>query len=141
MNSNAFLLSVMELQAAQHRLAQELTEAASVDTPSLGEHLLELRSEVLQHFSLKDSFYDTLIMLAHERRDAEAARFAMRTAADMKAQSARVQRFFNDLEVMGPQVRATIFRSLQGGIARRFETELTAAFPLAVRTACLAAQR
>ena len=94
MTSNAFLLLVMELQASQHRLAEAIQAAADVETGELAEHLLELRPHVVQHFNLKDSFYDALLATSQQRRDNEALRYAMGTSAQMKAQSARVRRFF-----------------------------------------------
>lgn len=135
MTSNAFLLLVMELQASQHRLAEALQAAADVETGELAEHLLELRPHVVQHFNLKDSFYDALLATSQQRRDNEALRYAMGTSAQMKAQSARVRRFFGDLEAMGPQVTATLFRSLASTIQRRFDSERQAAFPHALRAA------
>ncbi|MGV3620818.1 MAG: hypothetical protein ACO1OB_08370 [Archangium sp.] len=138
MTSNTFLLTVMELQSTQRRLAAELNSVVSDARPELlREHLRGLRADVVHHFAAKDSFYETLRALAHQQHDAETERFVEKTAAEMKAQSSRVRRFFGDLDAMGPQVTVTIFRALEQGIQRRFETELQSTFPVAVRTACL----
>lgn len=138
MTSNSFLLTVMELQSTQRRLSAELNSMCEAAQPeALREQLRSLRADVVHHLDQKDSFYDKLLSLAHQQHDDETERFMLKTAAEMKAQSSRVRRFFVDLESMGPQVTATIFRKLEPGIQRRFETELQSTFPMAVRTACL----
>lgn len=138
MTSNTFLLTVMELQSTQRRLSAELNSMSTAAAPeALRAQLRSLRADVVQHLDQKDSFYDKLLSLAHQHHDAETERFMLKTAAEMKAQSQRVRRFFYDLDSMGAQVAATIFRKLEPGIQRRFETELQSTFPLAVRTACM----
>lgn len=138
MTSNSFLLMVMDLQSTQRRISAELNSMAVAAHPeALREQLRGVRSEVMHHLELKDSFYEKLLNLAHSQQDDETERFVMQTAAEMKAQSSRVRRFFGDLDSMGPQVTATIFRKLEPNIQARFETELKTTFPIAVRTACL----
>ncbi|PZR13194.1 MAG: hypothetical protein DI536_12960 [Archangium gephyra] len=129
------LLEKFRAEHARIERGLQAAESALTDAQQLSTQLTSMRAEVLSHFKAKDAFYPALAEQSAKANDAGAAQLTKIFEANMKVQSAAVQRFYETIEATPATNLVSSFKTVAVVIRQRFATEERAVFPLYARTA------
>ena len=120
-----------ELRAQQAELLDVLKECTGATGEPLRNALRKLRPLVERHLDSKDRLYVAIRELCASTGDAGGAQIAGIFETNMRVLGTAIRRFFTDLEApRSPDALAQSFRTIEGVLRNRLDTESKAVLPI-----------